>query len=149
MGPGHWVHWIQHKLSGREPGPVIPVTASLDDDGVVNLEGDDLLLMCWNHRPALMRTALLISGGLARWRPQWHLLLVTSGDLVDGAVNAFSLATLDERRTCSVTPTTNPDHLVPRPPAPTGVPPLRVTERYAAETPKSRRANKFGHSHAE
>ena len=32
-GPGHWVHWIQHKLSVREPGPVIPVTASVDDDG--------------------------------------------------------------------------------------------------------------------
>jgi hypothetical protein len=34
-GGGHWVHWIQHKLSVREPGPVIAVTATVDDDGVV------------------------------------------------------------------------------------------------------------------
>ena len=29
-GPGHWVHWIQHKLSVREPAPVIPVTAFVE-----------------------------------------------------------------------------------------------------------------------
>jgi hypothetical protein len=38
---GHWVHWIQHKLSVREPDSIIPVTASVDDDGVVLLEGYD------------------------------------------------------------------------------------------------------------
>jgi hypothetical protein len=57
-GPGHWVHWIQHKLSVRVPAPVIPVTASVDDDGVVVLEGDDLSLERWDHRAPLVRAAL-------------------------------------------------------------------------------------------
>ncbi|WP_156671057.1 MULTISPECIES: hypothetical protein [unclassified Mycobacterium] len=142
-GPGHWAHWIQHKLSVREPGSVIPVTASLDDDGVVTLEGSGLSMLRWNHRPALMQAALFESGGLAQWQPRWHLLLVPTGDRVAGTCNAFSLAALDERRRCSVTRTTNPDHLVPRAPAPTNVPPLRVTTLYAAGMPESRRANKF------
>lgn len=142
-GPGHWVHWIQHKLSVREPGSVIPVTASLDD-GVITLHGDDLLLVGWNHRPALMRTALLSSDGLAQWQPRWHILVVPAGNFIDGASTAFSLATLNERRGCFVTPTTNPDHLVPCRPAPTNVPPLRVVRRYEAGRPKPQRANVFG-----
>jgi hypothetical protein len=52
-GPGHWVHWIQHKLSVRNPAPIIPVTASVDHDGVVLPEGDGLYLVGWNHLPAL------------------------------------------------------------------------------------------------
>lgn len=143
-GPGHWVHWIQHKLSVREPGSLIPVIASLDDDGMVKLEGNHLLLVGWNHRPALMRAALLRSDGLARWQPRWHLLVVPTGDLINGAGNAFSLATLGERRRCFVTPTTNPDHLVPRRPAPTNVSPLRVAPRYDVGRPKPQRANRFG-----
>jgi|SRR5208283_5069976 len=138
-GPGHWVHWIQHKLSVREPGSVIPVTASVNDDGVMILEGYDLLLERWNHRPTLMRAALRRSGGLAQWKPRWRLLVVPTGDLVDGASNTFSLTTANERHECSVTRTTNPDHLVPSAPAPTNVPPLRVAARYTAGMPKARR----------
>lgn len=52
------MHFIQYKLSVREPATVIPVTVSVDDDGVVLLEGDGLSLECWNYRPALMRAAL-------------------------------------------------------------------------------------------
>ncbi len=122
-GPGHWVHWIQHKLSVREPAPVIPVTASVDDDGVVILEGYDLLLERWNHRPALIQAALRRSGGIAQWKPRWHVLVVPTGDLVDGASNVFSLAAADERRECHVDRSTNPDHLVPSAPSPTHVPP--------------------------
>jgi hypothetical protein len=110
---------------------------------VINLDGDGLLLVGWNHRPALIQAALLRSGGLAMWQPCWHLLIVPSGDLVAGASNAFSLATLDERRRCFVMPTTNPDHLVPRGPAPTNVPPLRVAARYEVGRPKPQRANKL------
>ena len=39
-----------------EPYVVIPVTAVVDDDGLVRIEGDDLSLVRWNHRPARMRT---------------------------------------------------------------------------------------------
>lgn len=130
-GPGHLVHWIQYKHSVREPGPVIPVTASLDDDGVILLERNDLLLMGWNHRPELVAAGLLASRGAAVWQPRWRLLLVPPGDRVDGASNAFYFAALDQRRPCIVARTTNPDHLVPRAPAPTKVPPLRVAPRYA------------------
>lgn len=153
-GTGHWVHWIQHKLSVREPGPVIPVTASLDDDGTVILEGDGLFLMGWNHPPTPVRTALRRSGGIALWKPHWHLLVMPTGELVDGASNTFSLAALDDRRECHVTrvlgnfhpfrAVTNPDHLVPREPAPTNVPPLRVVSRYEVGRPKPQRANLFG-----
>jgi len=41
-GAGHRVHWIQHKLSVREPAPVVPVIVSVHDDGVVLLDGDGL-----------------------------------------------------------------------------------------------------------
>jgi hypothetical protein len=33
---------------------------------------------------------------------------------------------------------TNPDHLVPRRPSPTNVPPLRIAARYAAGRPRAR-----------
>src|ERR1700754_972437 len=43
FAPGHLVHWGFHKLSVRDPGPEIPVTATGGDDGIVFLEGDDLV----------------------------------------------------------------------------------------------------------
>jgi hypothetical protein len=122
-----------------EPAQVIPVTVSVDDDGVVLLEGYDLLLERWNHRPALMRAALLRSRGFAQWKPRWYVLVVPTGDLVGGASNVFSLATSDQRRKCSVHRTTNPDHLVSRAPSPTNVPPLRIAARYAAGRPRAPR----------
>ena len=137
-GGGHWVHWIQHKLSIREPGPVIPVTASVDDSGLVTLEGYDLLLERWNHRPALIRGALRRSGGVAQWKPHRSLLVVPTGNRVDGARNTFSLADPGRRRECSVIRGTNPDHLIPRTPAPTDVPPLRVAAQYASGRPRYR-----------
>ena len=48
---------------------VIPVTAAVDDDGLVHIEGDDLSLVRWNHRPALLRAALQRFGGMADWKP--------------------------------------------------------------------------------
>jgi hypothetical protein len=41
-GPGHLIHWIHFNHSMREPSVVIPVTAVVDDDGLVRIEGDDL-----------------------------------------------------------------------------------------------------------
>ena len=137
-GAGHWVHWIQHKLSVREPEPVIVVTASVDSDGVVLLEGDDLSVVSWNHRPALVRDALERSGGVAQWKPRWHLLVVPTGELVDGASNVFSLVAADQRGHCHVTRTTNPDHLVPSGGSPTNVQPLRIAAWYAAGRPRPR-----------
>ena len=63
-GGGHWVHWIQHKLSVRNPGPVILVHATADEHGAVQLTGDGLSLQMWNHRPALVHCA----GALGRNR---------------------------------------------------------------------------------
>ena len=37
--PGHQIHWIQFKHAMREPSAVIPVTAVVDEDGVVHIEG--------------------------------------------------------------------------------------------------------------
>jgi hypothetical protein len=64
-GPGHQIHWIHFNHSMREPSVAIPVTASVDDDGLVHIEGDDLSLVGWNHRPALLRAALQSFGGRA------------------------------------------------------------------------------------
>ena len=89
---GHWVHWIQHKKSVQDPAPGIPVNASVDGDGVVVLEGPGVLLVSWNHRPALVRAALERSRGFARWKPRWHVLVAPTGDAVGGASNVFSLA---------------------------------------------------------
>lgn len=135
-GAGHWVHWIQYKLSVRRPGPIIPVIASVADDGALLLQGDGLLLQCWNHRPELVRAALLRCVGIAQWKPDFHLLVVPTGDLVDGASNVFSLGGIKEKRKCRVIHVTNPDHLVPRAPSPTNVPPLRPAKGYAAGRPR-------------
>lgn len=135
--PGHLVHWIQHKLSVREPHAVIRVAAFVDDQGVVLLEGDDLQLAMWNHRPALVRAALRRSGGTALWKPRWHLLSVPT-DMVDGARNTFNLVAADKHDGCFVIPVTNPEHLIPHPPAPTNLPPLRITARYESGRPRRR-----------
>ena len=66
-GPGHLIHWIHSKHSMREPSAVIPVTAEVDEDGLVHIEGDDVSLVRWNHRPALLRDALHRFSGMAVW----------------------------------------------------------------------------------
>jgi hypothetical protein len=109
---------------------VIPVTASVDDDGLVQIEGDDLSLVRWNHRPALVRAALERFGGRADWKPRWYLLAVPTEAFVGSARSVFSLAALDKRRDCRVTRTTNPEHLTSRAPAPTMFPPLRIATQY-------------------
>ena len=38
-GQGHQSHWIQFNHSMREPSVVIPVTAVVDEDCVVHIEG--------------------------------------------------------------------------------------------------------------
>ena len=79
---------------------VIPVTAVVDDDGLVHIEGDDLSLVRWNHRPALLRAALERFGGMADWKPRWHILAVPTEAFMGSASSVFSLAAPDERREC-------------------------------------------------
>jgi hypothetical protein len=100
--PGHLIHWIHFNHSMREPSAVIPVTASVDDDGLVRIEGDDVSLVRWNHRPALLRDALHRFGGMAVWKPRWYILAVPTEAFMGGARTVFSLAALDERRECKV-----------------------------------------------
>ena len=126
--PGHQIHWIHFNHSMREPSVVVPVTASVDDDGQVHIEGD-LSLVRWNHRPDLVRAAVERFGGRADWKPRWYLLAVPTESFMASARSVFSLAALDERRDCRVTRTTNPDHLLSNGPAPTNLPPLRIAAR--------------------
>jgi hypothetical protein len=130
--PGHLIHWIHFNHSMREPSAVIPVTAEVDEDGLVHIEGDDVSLVRWNHRPALLRDALHRFSGRAEWKPRWYLLAVPAESFFGGAHSVFSMAEPDQRRECSATRTTNPDHLVPGAPSPTNVPPLRIAAHYAA-----------------
>ena len=101
-GPGHQIHWIHFNHSMREPSVVIPATASVDDDGLVHIEGDGLSLVRWNHRPALVRAALQRFGGRADWKPRWYLLAVPTEAFMGSARSVFSLVALDERRDCRV-----------------------------------------------
>lgn len=98
----------------------------------MHIEGDDLSLVRWNHRPALLRAALERFGGRADWKPRWYLLAVPIESFMGSARSVFSLAAPDERRDCHVTRTTNPDHLIPRGPSPTNLPPLRIAARYSS-----------------
>lgn len=58
--PGHNVFYIHFNVSMRMPAPVIPVTAVVADDGLVHITGDGLSLVLWNHRPQVLRAALLV-----------------------------------------------------------------------------------------
>jgi hypothetical protein len=100
--PGHQVHWIHFNNSMREPGLVIPVTAVVDDDGRVHIEGDDLSVVRWNHRPAILRAALESFGGRADWKPRWYILAVPTDAFVGSAGSVFSMAALGNRRQCKV-----------------------------------------------
>jgi hypothetical protein len=83
-----------------------------------------------------MRAALRRSVGIAQWKPRWHVLVVPTGDLADGASNVFSLGAPREMYECSVTRTTNPIHLVPNEPCPTNVAPMSIAPRYTAGSRK-------------
>jgi hypothetical protein len=56
--PGHQVHWIQAKKSVEEQQPVINVSVEVDDDGRIDIVGDELKLTLWNHDPGRLRSAL-------------------------------------------------------------------------------------------
>jgi hypothetical protein len=90
-GPGHQIHWIHFSHSMREPSVVIPVTAVVDDDGLVHIEGEDLSLVRWNHRPAVLRAALERFGGRADWKPRWYILAVPTAAFMGSASSVFSL----------------------------------------------------------
>jgi hypothetical protein len=108
--PGVQIHWIHFNHSMREPSAVIPVAAVVDDNGLVHIEGDDLSLVRWNHRPALVRAALERFGGRADWKPRWYLLAVPTEAFMGSARSVFSLAALDERRECYVIGCGKPAH---------------------------------------
>ena len=87
-GPGHLMHWIQLKKSHEDGQPIIKVkVVAVDDDGRVEIEGDDLKLTLWYHDPDQLRSALRF-GGYAEWKPQFHVLDVSSS-------GSFNLAALD------------------------------------------------------
>ena len=94
------MHWIHHKKSILEPQIGLPVQVVADDGGLFTLQGPDLLLQRWNHRPALVRAALQRSKGSAVWIPDWRLLVVSTGDRINGASNVFHLGPLDARTAC-------------------------------------------------
>ena len=56
--PGHQVHWIQAKKSVEERQPVIDVVVTVQDDGHVELDGDDLHLSLRHHGPAWLQPLL-------------------------------------------------------------------------------------------
>jgi hypothetical protein len=65
----------------------------VDDDGRVDIAGDDLTLTLRYHDPDHLRSALCV-GGRAEWRPTYHVLSVIAG-------GSFNLATLDQVQPCT------------------------------------------------
>ena len=68
----------------------------------MHIDGDDVSLVRWNHRPALSRDALHRFGRRAVWKPRWYILAVPEEAFFGGARSVFSLAAPDERRECYV-----------------------------------------------
>jgi len=97
--PGHQLVAGQCFTSVLKPTVVFAVTAAMQGDGVVRLEWDGESLERWNHRPEIVEAALLRSGGVAEWRPEWHVLIVPPAVLANER-NVFNLAALDERTEC-------------------------------------------------
>jgi hypothetical protein len=129
----------------REPSVVIPVTAVVADDGLVHIEGDDLSLVRWNHRPALLHAALQRFGGMADWKPRWHLLAVPTEAFMGSASSVFSLAALDERRECRGIRRADSDGPPPR----SGTPARQrhVEKIWAEQEAKNAALHKIDHSH--
>jgi hypothetical protein len=100
--PGHQIHWIHFNHSMREPSVVIPVTAAVDDDGLVHIEGEGLSLVRWHHRPELMRIALQRFGGRADWKPRWHILAVPTDSFMGSGRSVFNVVAPEERQECRV-----------------------------------------------
>ncbi|MDV3135719.1 hypothetical protein [Mycobacterium sp. 29Ha] len=91
--PGHGMHWIHGKKSFEDGQPVIRVkVVAVNDDGQVDIEGDDLELTLWHHNPHRLRSAFYV-GGIAEWMPKYHVLYVISSA-------SFNLASLEHVRPC-------------------------------------------------
>ncbi len=149
--PGHRVFYVHFNVSMRIPSPVIPVTAVVDDDGLVHIEGDDLSVVRWNHRPEVLRAALQRFGGRADWKPRWHLLAVPMELFIGSARSVFNMADPAQRTPCPVGRRVNRDGpsaertaAQQRNNAARGktdnrhVPPLRLADRYRDGRPKPR-----------
>ncbi len=136
---GHLVHWIQFKHSVQNPDAVIPVTVTVDDDALIHIDGDDVAVLGWNHRPALVAAALHRFGGTAVWKPRWYLLAVPTDSAIGSERSVFSIARLDQRSQCRASHLTNLADVEPRVTALTTVPPLPIAARYAAGRPEVRR----------
>jgi hypothetical protein len=143
--PGHQIHWIHFNHSMREPSVVIPVTAVIDDEGLVHIEGDDLCVVRWNHRPALLRAALQRFGGRADWKPRWYLLAVPTEAFMGSARSVFSLAAPDERQECHVIGSANPAHLASREASLARQP--HVQEIWAEQEAKNAELRKISYRH--
>jgi hypothetical protein len=91
-GPDHLIHWIHFNHSMGEPSEVIPVAAAVDDDGLVHIEGDDVSLLRWNHRPALLRDAPHGFGGVTVSNPRGHISAVPTESSFAGARTPLRIA---------------------------------------------------------
>jgi hypothetical protein len=129
----------------------------------VHIEGDDVSLVRWNHRPALLRDALRRFGGMAVWKPRWYTSWRARRKpslAVHEACSAWRRRTNGE--SASFRTLRTPDHLAPSAANPAGrhveeiwaeqeaknaelhridhshIPPLRIADRYAAGRPRPR-----------
>lgn len=145
---GHQIQWHQFLGSMRTPGPVVTVTASVDDDGLVYVEGDGLSLVGWNHDPAALRSALERFGGMAEWKPTWSLLAVPAAVFTGSRRTVFHLAKPESRSKCRapVPPDTRDAQAILaeqearnaaiRAMDFSHIPPLRLADRYAGGRPR-------------
>ena len=146
--PGHDIEWHQFIGSMKTPGRVIPVIASVDDEGLVHVEGDGVSLVRWNHDAATLRSALEGFGGMAEWKPGWSLLAVPAAAFFGSRHTVFHLAEPKNRSECQapVAPETRDIKTIwaeqearnaeLRAMDFSHIPPLRLADRYAGERPR-------------
>ena len=91
---GHQVHWI-HVKKAHESQPEITVVVTVDDDGHVELDGDDRHLTLWNHGLARLQSVLDQAGHHGLWKPRFHALFAAR---YGGRI--FNLTAIDHLTPC-------------------------------------------------
>lgn len=89
---GHRVHFIQARKSIEPDQPLLDVFVRMCADGLVELSGDDLVAVVWNHEADRLRRLCVGGVTVGQWRPRFRILSV-GGRL-------FSFAATDQRTPC-------------------------------------------------
>ena len=87
------MHYIQARKVSEWDGRPTRVSATVHDDGLVDIHGDDFDLTMWTHDPAELACPRGVMDR-AQWIPEYDVLIVNG--------SMFSLAQPDDRTSCEL-----------------------------------------------